>query len=127
MTEAVRERLAAVISSQYRDDQNKLQVITLDPSLEQQIAGGIEHDGRGTVVRMPPPAVEEICRLLASAAEQLQLRSRPPVVLVSPQIRVGLKQLTRGRLPRLVVLSYDEITRDTQVESVEMVGVPALA
>ena len=39
-------------------------------------------------------------------------------MLVSPQIRAGLKQMTAAALPRLVVLSYNEITRDTQIESV---------
>ncbi len=47
---------------------------------------------------------------------------RPPVVLVSPQIRPALKQLTSPHLPRLVVLSYNEITRDTVVESLGMVS-----
>ena len=43
------------------------------------------------------------------------------MLLVSPQVRAGLKQLTASHLPRLVVLSYNEITRDTQIESVGMV------
>jgi flagellar biosynthesis component FlhA len=33
-----------------------------------------------------------------------------------------LKQLTLAHIPRLVVLSYNEITRDTQIESVGMVA-----
>jgi flagellar biosynthesis protein FlhA len=44
------------------------------------------------------------------------------VVLVSPQIRAGLKQLTATHLPKLVVLSYNEVTRDTQIESVGIVA-----
>ena len=38
-----------------------------------------------------------------------------PIVLVSPQIRAALKQITENHLPQLVVLSFNEITRDTQV------------
>ena len=37
------------------------------------------------------------------------------MLLVSPQVRAGLKQMTASHLPRLVVLSYNEITRDTLV------------
>ena len=48
----------------------------------------------------------------------------PPIVLVGPDIRATLKQLTAARLPRLTVLSYNEITRDTDVESVSLVGEP---
>jgi flagellar biosynthesis protein FlhA len=52
--------------------------------------------------------------------EKLVRANHPPVVLVSPQIRAGLKQLTAPHLPQLVVLSYNEITRDTLIESVGM-------
>jgi len=127
LNEAVRERLAAVISAKYRDAGNRLRVLMLDPQLEERIRAGIEFGQRGVVVKMPPEAVEAICDSLSAAAEQLESQSYPPIVLVSPQIRFGLKQLTRAHVPRLVVLSYDEITRDTRVESVETVGAPTEA
>jgi flagellar biosynthesis protein FlhA len=122
LTEAVRQRLAAVISARYRDQAGRLRVLTVDPSLEETLAAGIDFGERGVVVKLSPQVVEVICDSLKAAADKLESQSLAPVVLVSPQIRVGLKQLTRARLPRLVVLSYDEITRDTRVESVETVG-----
>jgi flagellar biosynthesis protein FlhA len=91
------------------------------------LTAGIESSERGIVVRLSPQTVEEICDSLKAAADKLESQSLPPVVLVSPQIRAGLKQLTRARLPRLVVLSYDEITRDTRVESAQTVGAMATA
>jgi flagellar biosynthesis protein FlhA len=45
-----------------------------------------------------------------------------PIVLVSPQIRAALKQMTAAHLPHLVVLSYNEITRDTVIDSLAMVA-----
>ena len=48
--------------------------------------------------------------------------SHRPVILVSPQIRPGLRQLTAPNLPRLVVLSYNEVTQDTRIESVGIVS-----
>jgi flagellar biosynthesis protein FlhA len=121
LTEEVRERLAAVISAKYRDADNTLRVLMLDPLLEEQVRAGIEVGQRGFMVKMPPQSVEAICDSLGAAAEKLESRSLRPIVLVAPQIRAGLKQLTRARLPRLAVLSYDEITRDTKVEAVEQV------
>ena len=52
------------------------------------------------------------------------LASHPPVLLVSPEVRAGLKQMTAARLPQLAVLSYDEITPDTIVDSVHVVREP---
>lgn len=122
LTEAVRQRLAAVISARYRDHEGKLRVFTVDPILEDTLTAGIEPGEREIVVKLSPQAVEAVCDSLKAAADKLESQSLAPVVLVSAQIRAGLKRLTRARLPRLVVLSYDEITRDTHVESVETVG-----
>jgi flagellar biosynthesis protein FlhA len=121
LAEYVRHRLARAICTRYRDADDKLHVVTLDPALEDRIKAGLEHSERGLFVRMSPQAVEVTCKLLSDAVEKLARENHPPVVLVSPQIRAGLKQMTSSHLPRLVVLSFNEITRDTQIESVAMV------
>ncbi len=121
LTEYVRHRLARTICTQYRDDENSLHVLTLDPALEDRVTAGIEHTERGLFVRMSPPAIEATCRLIATELESKLRPGQRPIVLVSPQIRPGLKQLTAAQLPKLVVLSYNEITRDTRIESLGIV------
>ncbi len=122
LTELVRSKLSRTIVTRYRDAENRLHVVTLDPALEDRIRAGFEHSERGLFVRMSPQAVEATCRLLAAEVEKLVAANRPPVVLVSPQIRAALKEMTASHLPNLVVLSYNEITRDTKIESVAMVA-----
>jgi flagellar biosynthesis protein FlhA len=121
LAEYVRHRLARAICTRYRDKQGRLHVVTLDPALEDRIRAGIEHSERGMFIRMSPQAVETTCRLIAAETEKLARANHPPIVLVSPQIRAGLKQMTTPHLPRLVVLSFNEITRDTQIESAALV------
>jgi flagellar biosynthesis protein FlhA len=89
--------------------------------LEDRIRAGFDHNERGLFIRMSPQAVETTCRLIAAEAEKLTRANHPPIVLVSPQIRAALKQMSAPHLPNLVVLSYNEITRDTKIESVAMV------
>jgi flagellar biosynthesis protein FlhA len=127
LTEYARHRLARAICNRYRDDEGRLHVITLDPALEDRVRAGIEHTERGLFIRMSPPAVEQTCDLIATEIERLRTQGRPPVVLVSPQLRAGLKRLTEQRLPNLVVLSYNEITRDTTIESHGMIADAASA
>ncbi len=122
LTEYVRHRLARAICTRYRGKDNRLHVVTLDPALEDRIRAGLEHNERGLFVRMSPPAIEATCRLIAADAEKLSNAGRPGIVLVSPQIRPGLKQMTSSQLPRLVVLSYNEVTRDTRIEAVAVVS-----
>ena len=122
LAELVRARLARTISTRYRDPSGRLHVVTLDPALEDRIRAGFEHTERGLFVRMSPQAVEVTCRLIGEEAEKLVRQSHSPIVLVSPQIRAALKQITAAHLPNLVVLSYNEITRDTKIESMAMVA-----
>ncbi len=70
---------------------------------------------------MSPAAIDKTCEIIAAEVGKLRKTGQPPVVLVSPQIRPGLKQLTAANLPRLVVLSFNEVPRDTKIESVGMV------
>ena len=117
LTEYTRHRLARSICTRYRDAEDRLHVVTLDPALEDRISAGIEHTERGLFVRLSPQACEAVCRLIAAELQKLHTAGHSPVVLVSPKIRPGLKQVTATNLPKLVVLSYNEITRDTKIES----------
>jgi flagellar biosynthesis protein FlhA len=121
LTEYVRHRLARAICTRYRDAQSRLFVVTLDPALEDRIRAGLEHNERGLFVRMSPQAVEATCRMIGKEVEKLITANHPQVLLVSPQIRAGLKQMAAPHLPHLVVLSYNEITRDTLIESLGLV------
>jgi flagellar biosynthesis protein FlhA len=117
LCEYVRHRLARTISSRYRDPQGRLHVLALQPSMEDRIAAGIEHNERGLFVRMSPEAVDLTCERIQEAVKKLITAGHPPVVLVSPRIRPGLRQITASSMPRLRVLSYNEITQDTKIES----------
>ncbi len=117
LCEYVRHRLARTISSRYRDTQGRLHVLALDPAMEDRIAAGLEHNDRGLFVRMSPAAVDLTCERIQEGVKKLITAGHPPVVLVSPRIRPGLRQITASSMPRLRVLSYNEITQDTKIES----------
>lgn len=121
LTEYVRHRLARTICTRYRNADGHLTVVTVDPSLEDRIRAGFDHNEHGLFVRLSPQAVENLCRLVSREVEKLTTSGHPPVILVSPQIRAAMKQITIPHLPQLVVLSYNEITRDTKIDSIGMV------
>ncbi len=122
LTEYVRHRMARTICTRLRDRENCMYVCTLDPAMEDRIRAGFDHNEHGLFIRLSPPAVESACRQIAEQVERLTAANHPPIVLVSPQIRAALKQMTLPHLPHLIVLSYNEITRDTKIESVAMVS-----
>jgi flagellar biosynthesis protein FlhA len=117
----VRTKLARTISTRYRDENNVLNVVLLDPALEDQIRAGFEHSEQGLYIRLSPNAIEHLCKKILTELDKLTQMNLSPVVLVNPQIRTALKQMTSATIPGLIVLSYTEITHDTQVVGVGVV------
>jgi flagellar biosynthesis protein FlhA len=122
LAEYVRHRLARQICTRYRNAEGELHVVAIDPALEDRIRAGFEHTERGLFIRMSPQAVEAVCRATGGEITKLTIRNHTPIVLVSPQIRAAVKRLTENHLPQLVVLSFNEVTRDTKVVTVGMVA-----
>jgi len=122
LAEYVRHRLARTISTRYRDAEGRLYVLTLDPALEDKISAGIEHTERGLFIRTSPQTIEKVCERIGAELPKLTRTGKRPIVLVSPQVRAGLKQMTAANLPRLVVMSFNEVTRDTKVEILGIVN-----
>lgn len=127
LTEFVRQRLSRALCTAYRDSQRRLRVATIDPAVEGQIADSIVADGDGLRIHLAPPVVQSICQSIRQSTLPLQQSGYPAVVLVSAEIRAALKQLTMAHLPQLIVLSYEEISSDTIVESVRLVTGETLA
>ena len=116
LTEYVRHRLARQICTRYRNAEGELYVVALDPALEDRIRAGFEHT-RARAVH-PHVAAGGRSDLPGDRRRSRQADARAshtPIVLVSPQIRAAVKQLTENHLPQLVVLSFNEITRDTKI------------
>jgi flagellar biosynthesis protein FlhA len=121
LAELVRTRLARSISARFRDAQHRMYVVTLDPALEARIRAGVQRMEDGWSIGLSPGDVEAICRQLADSVDVLAAAHRPAIVLASPQVRPALRHLTAAQLPRLIILSYQEITHDTRLESVARV------
>ncbi len=122
LTEYVRHRLARQICTRYRNAEGELHVIAVDPALEDRIRAGFEHTDRGLFIRMSPQGVEATCRAISGEITKLTARSHSPIVLVSPQIRAAMKRITENHLPHLIVLSFNEVTRDTKIVTLGMVA-----
>lgn len=126
LTEYVRHAMSRSICQQYRDRYRLLRVVTLEPGLEDLLAAGIDYTERGMNVKLSPTIQEAFNQELASSLEILTQGGSPPVVVCSPNIRSGVRQITHSALNHLAVLSLNEITRDTNVEAVAQVSLDAV-
>ena len=121
LTTFVRTKLARTICTRYRDGNNVLNVVLLDPALEDQIRAGFEHGQNGLFIRMSPQMIDHLCKKIIAEVDKLTEQNYPAIVLVNPQIRAALKYMTMATIPGLVVLSQSEITADTKIVSFGLV------
>ena len=117
LTTFVRQKLARTICTRYRDTENVLNVVLMDPALEDQIRAGFEHGPNGLFSRLTPGVTERLCQKIKEEADKLTEQNYPAVLVVNPQIRAFLKYITMATIPGLIVLSQAEITVDTKVVS----------
>jgi flagellar biosynthesis protein FlhA len=106
--EQIRQSLKRQICLEYADDRLTLRVLTLDPKLEKKFVERFTDNSAG----------EDWADLISSAAQGMEERGFPPVVLCSPKARAVVKEATKRNLPNLAVLSYVEIPSDIRVEPV---------
>lgn len=117
LAEHVRRRLARSISARYRGDDGRLHVVTLAPATEEFVRSSFEQNADGLSVGASPDEIESLCRSVAGGVEPLVELNHPPILLVAPAIRAALREMLEPHLPQVVILSYQEITRDTPLES----------
>ncbi|MEM1060876.1 MAG: flagellar biosynthesis protein FlhA [Planctomycetota bacterium] len=127
LTEYVRHGLSRTICKQYRDADRVLHCVTLDPSIEDTLAAGIEFADSGLNVKLPPAVTRRFTDAVSQTLEPLVTSGRPAVLVCGPTIRAGVRQIIRTALPKLAVISLNEITRDTDLESHGQVSADALA
>ncbi len=122
LTECVRVSLSRLICRDYMNNEGIINVITLDPQVEQLIAGSIQRSEVGSFLALDPNLGQEILTRLGDEINKLQEQGLQPICLVAPQIRPAFKKLSERSFPSLVVLSWNEIAPKVNVNSVGMVS-----
>ncbi len=122
ITARVRRGLARTICTRFRDASGVMHVVTIDPALE-NVLGKLSSDNNFDDLRSITPEAKELaCKRIKEAVKNLIHEGHPPIVLVAPQTRTALRQITAATIPWLRVLSFDEITTDTQINSHELIA-----
>ncbi|MCL2066896.1 MAG: flagellar biosynthesis protein FlhA [Treponema sp.] len=121
LTEKARQALASQICSQYADEDKKLRVLTIDPSLEQKLIDSRYETPSGIVSALDPPSQKMWISAVSRAYAAIRGKGWFPVILCSEQARFLVKNSTYRELPDLAVLSVHEIVQDIKPEAVGVI------
>jgi len=121
LTELVRQRLGRTLCEQHADKSGVIHAVTLDPALENRIAASVGAGGGGDAKPVDPAylqrLVERIERTLSTAAKG----GREVVLLVRSNVRRLIGELVRASLPKVAVVSYNEVVPARSIETVDIV------
>ena len=127
LTEKARQALASQICRQYADDDNKLRVLTIDPTLEQKLIDSKYETPTGIVSALDPVSQRAWIMAVSKAVAAVRAKGWLPVVLCTEQARFLVKNSTDRELPDLAVLSVPEIVPGIIPEAVGIIRIEANA
>ena len=121
LTEYVRQALKRAISNKFFPQNETTSVVTLDPKVEQEIMGSVKQTETGAYLTLDPARTKAIMKSVETEAGKLEELGKNPIVITSPIVRVYFKKLTEDYFKDLIVVSYNEIESNVELQSVGMV------
>ncbi len=121
LTEYVRQSLKRAISTKYFPNHETTNVVTLDPKVEQEIMGSVKQTENGAFLNLDPNRSRAIIDSVGKEVQKLENLGKNPIIITSPIVRMYFKRLTEDYYRDLVVVSYNEVESNVELQSVGMV------
>ena len=121
LTEYVRQSLKRAISSKFFPANETTSVVTLDPKLEQEIMASVKQSENGAYLTLDPEKTKAIMKSVGDEIAKLENLGKNPIIVTSPIVRMYFKRLTEDYYRDLIVVSYNEIENNVELQSVGMV------
>ena len=121
LTEYARQSLKRAISNKYFSGNETTSVVTLDPTVEQEIMGAVKQTEQGAYLTLAPDRTQKIVNSVKQEVEKLENMGKSPIIITSPIVRIYFKKLINDYVKDLTVVSYNEIESSVELQSVGMV------
>lgn len=123
LTEYVRQSLKRAISGKFFAPNEMTSVVTVDPKIEQEIMSSVKQTETGAYLTLDPERSKAIINSVQSEVDKLENMGKNPIVVTSPIVRMYFKRLTEDYFKDLIVVSYNEIESNIELQSVGMVTI----
>lgn len=123
LTEYARQGLKRAISNKYFPSNETTSVITLDPKVEQEIMGAVKQTEQGSYLALDPETTKKIIDSVETEVSKLESLGKNAIIITSPIVRMYFKKLTEDYFKDLIVVSYNEVESNVELQSVGMVTI----
>lgn len=123
LAEYVRQALSVQITNKYAQEDMSMKVVTVSGKVEKVIAENIQQTDHGNYLGLDPDTQQQIIQSVQAEVEKLAIQEEIAIILCSPAVRMYLQQLLERFIPQAVVLSYNELEPNVQVQSIGVVNI----
>ncbi|MEI8386771.1 MAG: flagellar biosynthesis protein FlhA [Verrucomicrobiota bacterium] len=127
LAEQVRRRLGIYFAPAYEAEPGILKAITLDPRLEQYLSARVQRTHFEVILSVDPSTAQYLLRELMERSNFLVEQGLQPLVITGAELRLAFKRFFEPSLPRLVVLSYQEIPPQSEIQTLGIIMAPPSA
>lgn len=117
LTEYVRFSLSRTICNTVVDENRTINVVTLDPVIEDIVANNIQKSVQGSFPTVDPDTTTKILGAIKDTLESVYFYNNQPIILVSPNIRPVFRKLIEMVFPQIMIISLNEVPNDVQINS----------
>jgi type III secretion protein V len=116
LTERVRAALSTQLAHSYAGSAHRLDVILLDPLIEEAVLTAAHPTASGLMLALEPELARSIQRAIASVLRPLQAQGARPAILTQANVRRLVRKLIEADFQRIPVLSFDELPGDLTIQ-----------
>jgi flagellar biosynthesis protein FlhA len=127
LTEYVRRSLARAITAKHISNEGVLPLVSMTPSVERTLGDALQITEQGSYLALDPGVAQRIIAKLRGAAERFSQMGHTPVLLAPAALRAALFSFTERFVPGFSVLSHQEISPSTRVQSLGVITLEEMA
>ena len=124
LSEQARKRLGMYFVKEFEVEPDKLLALTFEPSLEQSLIGRVKRSQFDIGLVMDPEITESILNELDPKIKEMTEKGLTPLIITTSELRLALRRFMEPSYPQLVILSYQELPTETQIEPYGAIALP---
>jgi len=124
LSEQTRKRLGMYFVKEYEVEPNKLLAMTFEPQLEQTLVSRVKRSQFDIGMVMDPNLTEGIIGEIEPKIREMTEKGLSPVIVTTSELRLAFRRFMEPSYPQLVVLAYQELPSETQIEPFGAITLP---
>jgi flagellar biosynthesis protein FlhA len=124
LSEQARKRLGMYFIKEYEVESNKLLAMTIEPSLEQSLISRVKRSQFDIGLIMDPSITENIIKEIEPKITEMTESGLTPIIVTTSELRLAFRRFMEPSYPQLVVLAYQELPSETQIEPFGAIALP---